>query len=37
MTMADPILETRELAKRYRRGVWALQGIDLELPATMMA
>jgi len=31
--MADPILETRELAKRYRRGVWALQGIDLELPA----
>ncbi len=33
MTMADPILETHELAKRYRRGVWALQGIDLELPA----
>jgi ABC-2 type transport system ATP-binding protein len=33
MTMADPVLETRELAKRYRRGVWALQGIDLELPA----
>lgn len=33
MTMADPILEARELAKRYRRGVWALQGIDLELPA----
>ena len=33
MTMTDPILETRELAKRYRRGVWALQGIDLELPA----
>lgn len=33
MTVADPILETRELAKRYRRGVWALQGIDLELPA----
>lgn len=32
MTVADPILETRELAKRYRRGVWALQGIDLELP-----
>lgn len=33
MTVADPILETHELAKRYRRGVWALQGIDLELPA----
>ena len=33
MTMADPILEARELAKRYRRNVWALQGIDLELPA----
>jgi len=33
MTMADPVLETRELAKRYRRGVWALQGIDLELLA----
>lgn len=33
MTTADPILETHELAKRYRRGVWALQGIDLELPA----
>lgn len=33
MTMADPILETRELAKRYRRNVWALQGIDLELSA----
>lgn len=31
--MADPVLETRALAKRYRRGVWALQGIDLELPA----
>lgn len=31
--MADPVLETHELAKRYRRGVWALQGIDLELPA----
>ena len=29
----DPVLETRGLAKRYRRGVWALQGIDLELPA----
>ncbi|HEX2767142.1 MAG TPA: ABC transporter ATP-binding protein [Candidatus Limnocylindria bacterium] len=33
MTVADPILETRELAKRYRRGVWALQGIDLEIPS----
>jgi ABC-2 type transport system ATP-binding protein len=33
MTMADPILEARALAKRYRRNVWALQGIDLELPA----
>ncbi len=33
MTMADPILETRQLAKRYRRGVWALQGIDLEIPS----
>jgi ABC-2 type transport system ATP-binding protein len=32
MTTTDPILETHELAKRYRRGVWALQGIDLELP-----
>jgi ABC-2 type transport system ATP-binding protein len=29
----DPVLETRGLAKRYRRGVWALQGIDLALPA----
>jgi ABC-2 type transport system ATP-binding protein len=33
MTVADPILETRELSKRYRRGVWALKGIDLQLPA----
>ena len=33
MTMADPILEACELAKRYRRGVWALQGIDLEIPS----
>jgi len=32
MTMADPILEARELAKRYRR-VWALQGIDLQIPS----
>jgi len=29
----DPVLEARGLAKRYRRGVWALGGIDLELPA----
>jgi ABC-2 type transport system ATP-binding protein len=29
----DPALEARGLAKRYRRGVWALQGIDLALPA----
>ena len=27
------VLEARGLAKRYRRGVWALAGIDLELPA----
>ena len=25
-------LETHQLAKRYRRGVWALGGIDLEIP-----
>jgi len=25
-------LETHQLAKRYRRGVWALAGIDLEIP-----
>lgn len=31
--MTDPVLETRGLAKRYRRGVWALSGIDLELSA----
>jgi ABC-2 type transport system ATP-binding protein len=31
--MTHPVLETHQLAKRYRRGVWALQGIDLELPA----
>jgi len=30
--MNDPVLETRRLAKRYRR-VWALEGIDLEIPA----
>jgi ABC-2 type transport system ATP-binding protein len=29
----DPVLETRDLAKRYRRGVWALGGIDLAVPA----
>jgi ABC-2 type transport system ATP-binding protein len=28
-----PILSTHDLAKRYRRGVWALNGIDLEIPA----
>lgn len=28
-----PILETHDLAKRYRRGVWALTGIDLAIPA----
>jgi len=28
-----PILEAHDLAKRYRRGVWALAGIDLEIPA----
>jgi len=33
MTVTDPVLEARELAKRYRRGVWALGGIDLALPA----
>lgn len=31
--MTDPIVEARELTKRYRRGVTALAGIDLELPA----
>jgi ABC-2 type transport system ATP-binding protein len=30
---AAPVLEARGLAKRYRRGVWALGGIDLTLPA----
>ena len=29
----ETVLEARGLAKRYRRGVWALGGIDLELPA----
>jgi ABC-2 type transport system ATP-binding protein len=33
VSAADPVLETHDLAKRYRRGVWALAGIDLELPA----
>lgn len=27
-----PILEAHGLAKRYRRGVWALSGIDLAIP-----
>jgi ABC-2 type transport system ATP-binding protein len=31
--MTDAVLEARELTKRYRRGVTALAGIDLELPA----
>lgn len=31
--MTDAILEARALAKRYRRGVWALGGIDLAIPA----
>jgi ABC-2 type transport system ATP-binding protein len=31
---AEPVLEARELAKRYRRGVWALGGIDLAIPAS---
>jgi ABC-type multidrug transport system ATPase subunit len=31
--MTDPVLEARELTTRYRRGVTALAGIDLELPA----
>ena len=30
--MTDAVLEAWGLAKRYRRGVWALAGIDLELP-----
>jgi ABC-2 type transport system ATP-binding protein len=32
-TVNGAVLEARGLAKRYRRGVWALGGIDLELPA----
>lgn len=31
--MGQPVLEARGLAKRYRRGVWALGGIDLDIPA----
>ncbi len=31
--MTDAVLEARQLTKRYRRGVTALAGIDLELPA----
>jgi ABC-2 type transport system ATP-binding protein len=31
--VSTPVLEARELAKRYRRGVWALGGIDLAIPA----
>jgi ABC-2 type transport system ATP-binding protein len=31
--MPDTVLEARELTKRYRRGVTALAGIDLHLPA----
>jgi type IV secretory pathway protease TraF len=30
--MTDAVLEARGLAKRYRRGVWALQAIDLAIP-----
>ena len=31
--MTDSVLEARALAKRYRRRTWALQGIDLAIPA----
>ncbi len=31
--LTDVVLEARGLAKRYRRGSWALGGIDLALPA----
>jgi ABC-2 type transport system ATP-binding protein len=31
--MTDAVLEARGLAKRYRRGMWALQAIDLAIPA----
>jgi ABC-2 type transport system ATP-binding protein len=30
--MTNAVLEAHGLAKRYRRGVWALEGIDLTLP-----
>jgi ABC-2 type transport system ATP-binding protein len=30
---AEPILTTRDLAKRYGRRTWALTGIDLDVPA----
>ena len=33
MIAGEPVLEARELAKRYGRKVWALGGIDLALPA----
>jgi ABC-2 type transport system ATP-binding protein len=33
VSQGQPVLEARELAKRYRRGVWALGGINLALPA----
>ena len=32
MKEADSVLEASALAKRYRRGVWALAGIDLAIP-----
>jgi ABC-2 type transport system ATP-binding protein len=31
--VSEPALEARELAKRYRRGVWALGGNDIAIPA----
>ena len=31
--MSDPVLEAKALAKRYGRRTWALQGIDLAIPA----
>lgn len=34
MSPTDAVLQARGLAKRYRRGVWALAGIDLEIPAS---
>ncbi len=33
MSQNEVVLSTRDLAKRYRRGVWALAGIDLDIPA----